>query len=93
MKACSAWTRTSRAVTRMRTTNDVAEYKMPIDRLSRYQVASENTSSSTCPASMFANSRTDSVNGRTRTFEKNSIGTSSGRIHQGDPCGTVSDFQ
>ena len=52
-------------------------------------MASEKTSSSTCPASMFANNRTDSVNGRTRMFENSSIGTSSGRIHHGAPAGTA----
>jgi len=65
------------------------ECRTPADTVSRYQVARVKTSSSTCPASMLANNRTDSVNGRTITFEKNSIGISSGRIHAGEPDGTV----
>ena len=62
---------------------------MLMEAVSRYQVARLKTSNSTCPASMFAKSRTDRVNGRTMMFENNSIGTSSGRIHHGEPDGTA----
>ena len=44
---------------------------------------SVNTSSSMWPANMLAKSRTASENGRTRKFEKNSIGISSGRMNHG----------
>src|SRR5215472_3076538 len=94
MNACRNWISTSKAVMMTVTTNDVAENNRGAnDRVNRYQDASPNTSSSKCPASMLAISRIESVNGRTKTFEMNSMGTSSHRIHHGAPDGTQIDLR
>ena len=52
----------------------------------------ENVARMRWPASMLANNRTISENGRTRKYETSSMITTSGRIAFGTPGGTIAFF-
>ena len=59
------------------TVNEAAEPMMPMrDGENRYQAATEKVTISMWPANMFANRRTECVNGRTMKFDRISIGMS-----------------
>src|ERR1700759_5608348 len=83
MNACRRPTRISSRKTKNTMNSDPAAYRVPIDGLSRYQVAKVKMVSSRCPANMFANSRMARVAGWTMTYFSTSTGIRMIRIGHG----------
>jgi hypothetical protein len=81
MKACRAWISSSNAVI----TTVITAPMMPTPNPStvgfstrKCHAVMANSATSRWPANMFANNRTECVNGRTMKFDANSIGMMSG---------------
>src|SRR3954452_10622497 len=88
MNACRKLTRISKPVMATSRPNENGRMMMVIEAANSAAHNVANVTRIKWPASMLANSRTDSENGRTRNVEMNSIGITRIRIGFGTPGGT-----